>query len=148
MDPLSQGIVGSVAAQQKNSKEKILLITIIGFLSGMAPDLDVFIRSSYDPLLAIEFHRQFTHSLIFIPFGALIVTVFTRLIFFKILSFFENYIFAIIGYATHGFLDACTSYGTQLMWPFSNERYAWNIISIIDPLLTIPILFFLILTIF
>ena len=74
MDPLSQGIVGSVAAQQKSSKEKILLITIIGFLSGMAPDLDVFIRSSHDPLLAIEFHRQFTHSLAFIPIGALIVT--------------------------------------------------------------------------
>ena len=62
MDPLSQGIVGSVAAQQKSSKEKILLITIIGFLSGMAPDLDVFIRSSHDPLLAIEFQTIYSFS--------------------------------------------------------------------------------------
>jgi inner membrane protein len=37
-------------------------------------------------------------------------------------------------------LDACTSYGTQLFWPFSNERVTWNNISIVDPLFTIPIL--------
>ena len=42
-------------------------------------------------------------------------------------------------------LDACTSYGTQLFWPFSNERFAWNVVSIIDPLFTLPVIFFIIL---
>ena len=106
----------------------------------MAPDLDVFIKSSYDPLLSLEYHRQFTHSFIFIPFGAIIVTLFTYYFFKKYITFFENYIFAFIGYSTHALLDACTSYGTQLLWPFSNYRFAWNSVSIIDPLLTIPIL--------
>ena len=46
---------------------------LFGALGGMAPDLDVFIRSSTDPLLFLEYHRQFTHALIFIPFGGLIV---------------------------------------------------------------------------
>jgi inner membrane protein len=45
-----------------------------------------------------------------------------------------------LGYATHGLLDACTSYGTLLFWPFSNERITWNNISIVDPLFTIPAL--------
>ena len=148
MDPISQATFGGIFSQAFSSKKKIVAASMVGIIAGLSPDLDIFIRSGEDPLFRLEYHRQFTHSLIFIPFGALIVTVFTRLIFFKSLSFFENYIFAILGYATHGFLDACTSYGTQLMWPFSNERYAWNNISIIDPLLTIPILFFLILTIF
>ena len=49
---------------------KTLGIIGIGFLSGLAPDLDIFIRSESDPLLFLEFHRQFTHSLIFIPFVA------------------------------------------------------------------------------
>jgi inner membrane protein len=40
-------------------------------------------------------------------------------------------------------LDACTSYGTLLFWPFSNERITWNNISIVDPLLTIPVLILL-----
>src|SRR5690606_4631354 len=44
------------------------------------------------------------------------------------------------GYATHGLLDACTTYGTLLLWPFSDQRFAWNTISIIDPLFTLPIL--------
>ena len=45
-----------------------------------------------------------------------------------------------MGYATHGLLDACTSYGTLLFWPFSNERVTWNNISIVDPIFTIPVL--------
>jgi inner membrane protein len=45
-----------------------------------------------------------------------------------------------LGYATHGLLDACTSYGTLLFWPFSYERITWNNISIVDPLFTIPAL--------
>ena len=147
MDPITQATFGGIFAQAFSSKKKIVAASLVGIIAGLSPDLDVFIRSGEDPLFSLEYHRQFTHSLIFIPFGALIVTVFTRLIFFKSLSFFENYIFAILGYATHGFLDACTSYGTLLMWPFSNERYAWNNISIIDPLLTIPILILLTFTI-
>jgi len=49
------------------------------------------------------------------------------------------YVASFLGYATHGLLDACTSYGTQLFWPFSDERVTWNNISIVDPLFTLPI---------
>ena len=147
MDPISQGTFGGVFSQFFSSKKKITVATVIGIISGLAPDLDVFIKSSYDPLLSLEYHRQFTHSFIFIPFGALIVTLFTYYFVKKYVTFFENYIFAFVGYSTHALLDACTSYGTQLFWPFSNYRFAWNSISIIDPLLTIPILILMILAI-
>ena len=33
-----------------------------------------------------------------------------------------------------------TSYGTMLFWPFSQERYAASIVSIVDPLLTLPLI--------
>ena len=56
------------------------------------------------------------------------------------MSFKTIYIASFLGYATHGLLDACTSYGTLLFWPFSNERVTWNNISIIDPIFTIPVL--------
>jgi inner membrane protein len=46
---------------------------------------------------------------------------------------------AIAGYATHGLLDACTTYGTQLFWPFSDYRVAWNNVSIIDPIFTLAL---------
>ena len=75
MDPLTQGVVGATVSQQPANKKTILVATFLGFFSGLAPDLDIFIRSTNDPLLILEFHRQFTHSLIFIPVGGLICTI-------------------------------------------------------------------------
>ena len=108
----------------------------------MAPDLDVFIRSEHDPLLFLEFHRQFTHSLIFIPIGGFICAIVFFFLFAKRakVSFKLTYLFCTLGYGTHGLLDSCTSYGTQLLWPFTNTRYSWDTISIIDPLITVPLL--------
>ena len=138
MDPISQGTVGAAFAQPSANKNNIAKISIVGFLAGLAPDLDVLIRSSTDPVLFLEYHRQFTHSIFFIPFGALIVSTFIFPLVRKSLSFKTTYIASFLGYATHGLLDACTSYGTLLFWPFSNERITWNNISIVDPLLTVP----------
>jgi len=142
MDPVTQGVVGASVPQAISRKTTIGLATLLGWLSGMAPDLDTFIRSSTDPFLRLEFHRQFTHSLIFIPVGALIcATVFYHLFAKRRqLSFKLTYVFCLLGYATHGYIDACTSYGTQLLWPFSNERFAFNTISIVDPVFTVPLL--------
>jgi inner membrane protein len=138
MDPISQGTVGAAFAQSSANKTNIAKISVVGFLAGLAPDLDVLIRSSTDPVLFLEYHRQFTHSLFFIPFGALIVSALIFPLVRKSLSFKITYVASFLGYATHGLLDACTSYGTLLFWPFSNERITWNNISIVDPLLTIP----------
>ena len=142
MDPISQGTDGAAFAQSTANKKNILSISLIGFLAGLAPDLDVFIRSSTDPILFLEYHRQFSHSLFFIPFGALIVAVFLYPLFRKSINLRTVYLASFLGYATHGLLDACTSYGTLLFWPFSNQRVTWNNISIVDPLFTIPILIF------
>ena len=142
MDPITQGTVGAALAQSSANKNNILRIGVIGFLAGLAPDLDVLIRSSNDPILFLEYHRQFSHSLFFIPFGSLIVALLIFPLVKKSMSLKTVYIASFLGYATHGLLDACTSYGTQLFWPFSNERVTWNNISIVDPLFTIPILIF------
>ncbi len=41
---------------------------------------------------------------------------------------------------THPLLDCFTNYGTQIFQPFSDYRVAFNTISIVDPLYTIPFL--------
>ena len=146
MDPLTQGALGAALPQSISNKKSLGIIGIIGFLSGLAPDLDIFIKSENDPILFLEFHRQFTHSLVFIPFGGLICALVLYFIIskrFKI-SFKETWIYSTLGYATHGLLDSCTSYGTLLFRPFSQTRIAWNNISIIDPLFTIPLLIFVV----
>ena len=142
MDPLSQAVLGSIAAQSYSKKSTLAKAAVIGGLAGVAPDLDVLISSPHDSLLALEYHRHFTHSLLFIPLGGLICALIFTLTLgsWWQLSFKQIAVWSLLGYATHGLLDACTSYGTQLLWPFSNYRVSWNIISIIDPLYTLPLL--------
>ncbi|MCK5723952.1 MAG: metal-dependent hydrolase [Gammaproteobacteria bacterium] len=140
MDVLSQAVLGASLSQSfAKDKSKQLSALLIGVLAGMAPDLDVLIYSSDDPILFLEFHRQFTHSLFFIPFGALLCTLVLYPFIKNKLTFSQIYLFSFLGFATHGLLDACTSYGTQLFWPFSDQRISWGIVSIVDPFFTIPI---------
>jgi len=147
MDPLTQGLLGASLSQSASKKQHLVVAGALGLLSGMAPDLDALIRSESDPLLALEFHRQFTHSLLFIPMGSLICALALYPLFAKRcgLSFKQIWLYCALGYGTHALLDSCTTYGTQLLWPLTNERFAWNTISIIDPVYTIPILILLVL---
>ncbi len=45
---------------------------------------------------------------------------------------------------THPLLDAFTAYGTQLFAPFSDYRVAFNTISVVDPIYTLPFIAFLV----
>lgn len=142
MDPLTQGTLGAVLPQATRRKTHIAAAGALGFLSGMAADLDIFISSPSDPLLFLEYHRQFTHSLVFIPVGGLLMALALYWILGRRwkLGFRRTALFCTLGYATHAVLDSATSYGTMLLWPFSDERFAWKIISIVDPLFTLPVL--------
>ena len=137
MDLLTHGLLGGTLAQACSNKGETRAATTVGFLAALLADADALIQSSADPLLTLEYHRQFTHSLIFIPFGALLVTLILWPAFKAYghpLGFLRIYLYALLGCATSGFLDACTSYGTHLLWPFTGGRIAWSIIPIFDPL--------------
>ncbi|MEM7001739.1 MAG: metal-dependent hydrolase [Pseudomonadota bacterium] len=140
MDPVSQGAIGAVFAQSIQRREQLAAAAWLGVAAGMAPDLDVFIQSSTDPLLFLEYHRHFTHALVFIPFGAAIVATALFPWAKRFLTFKQAYLACFLGYASHGLLDACTSYGTQLFWPFSDQRVTWNNIAVVDPAFTLPLL--------
>lgn len=145
VDPVTQGALGAALSQcagNTGNKERMAQATLCGALAGMAPDLDVLIRSSSDPILFLKFHRHFTHSLAFIPVGAAVCAV----VFYFALGRRRGwtpkstYLFSLLGYATHGLLDACTSYGTMLLWPFSDQRVAWSNVAVVDPMVTLPLL--------
>jgi len=138
MDILTQGLLGAAAAQSSVPMTKVKAkATLIGFLSGLLADTDVFFRLlTSHPLDPIVLHRQLTHSIFFMPIGALIVAL-VFCVFKKNRPYFKSIYWAsLFGYATHALLDCCTSYGTQLFYPFSNVRIAWDSIAIIDPIYT------------
>ena len=140
MDILTQGLAGGVLAQSLANKDEKKVATLVGVVAGLLADADILIRSSTDPLLNIEYHRHFSHSLVFIPLGATIAMLLLWPFLRRHLSVKRLYLFCLAGYSMSGVLDACTSYGTHLFWPFSDERVALNIISIVDPVFTLILL--------
>lgn len=134
MDIVTQGLLGAVAAQSGGARRDLRSAAFGGAVAAMLADADVLIRSDTDPLLVLEYHRHFTHALAFIPIGALLASLVLWPLLRGRLSWRRTYWFALLGYATAGLLDACTSYGTRLLWPFSDASIAWSIVAVVDPL--------------
>ena len=158
MDPLTHVLLGANVGYVGCGRKIGRAAALAGGLAAFAPDADVFIRSAADPLLAIEHHRGFTHSFAFAPVGAAIVAVVIRgLLSWRarlragqrrhgVRPFSEPpppwltlWLACLIGYVSHALLDAATTYGTQLLWPFSRYRAGWDVISIIDPVFTVAL---------
>ena len=140
MDPLTHALVGASAARIVVSRPLGRAAWLPGAVGALLPDADALIRSSADPLLYAEFHRHFTHSLAFIPLGGAIAAL-PWLLRARHRPRWKAYLAATtVAYATHGLLDAATTWGTRVLWPFSDVRVAWNWISIIDPVFTLIVL--------
>lgn len=140
MDLLTQGLAGALLASAGAKPDERRHAAIAGFAAGLLADADVLIRSSDDPLLFLEFHRHFTHALAFIPIGGLLAACLLWPFLRRRVGFARLCLFTLLGYAPSGLLDACTSYGTLLLWPFSETRVAWSVIAIVDPLFTLGLL--------
>lgn len=112
---------------------------IYGALLGTLPDLDVAI-SYPDPVSSMTYHRGFSHSLIVL--SALSCVLAWLLAKFKPSPHYSSrrLLLAIwLALITHPLLDAFTTYGTQLFWPFMPTPTAWSTIFIVDPVYTVPL---------
>lgn len=140
MDSLTQIVLGAAVGEAVLGKKIGNRAMLWGAVAGTIPDLDVVWRYLTDTITATELHRGFSHSIIFALiaaplFGWLVHKLkkrpevgwrgWTSLFFW--------------GLFTHPLLDAFTTWGTQLFWPF-DWRMAFNSIFVIDPLYTVPFL--------
>lgn len=141
VDPVSHVLLGASLGYAAFGRRLGRAAAGVGALGGLAPDVDILIRSATDPLVAIEAHRGFTHALVFVPVGAAAVAGLwlvspagrTRD------RWLALWAAAALAWLSHALLDAATSYGTQLLWPFSRHRAGWDLISIIDPIFTLAL---------
>lgn len=140
MDILTHFTLGAAGAAALAPSKETRWAALAGGLAGLLPDADALIESAADPLLNLEFHRHFSHALTFVPVGALIASALLWLVMRRHLTFPRLYGYCLIGYLLAPLLDACTSYGTHLLWPFSDQPVAWSIIPIVDPLFTLAVL--------
>ncbi|MCB9032608.1 MAG: metal-dependent hydrolase [Chitinophagales bacterium] len=146
MDSLTQFVLGAGVGELTAGKKLGWKAQLIGGLAGTIPDLDVFASSfiNGDELTSLRTHRAYSHALfvhlfLAIPFAYLFYRLFKRK-----LSFTRWYLLFFLGFATHTLLDCCTTYGTQLLLPFTHGLIAFNNIAVIDPLYTLPFMFLLI----
>lgn len=137
MDPLTHAITGAAIGYALGGHKLQRHAAAVGALAGIAPDIDHFVSSEADPLLYVEFHRYFTHSILFAVAGSFITTLPWLLVKRFRAAWRLLWLCAWGAYVSHGLLDASTTWGTQLYWPFSRARVSWDIISIVDPVFTL-----------
>lgn len=155
MDSLTQIVLGAACGEAILGKKIGNKALLFGAIGGTIPDLDIFIGPWLysNEIQAMAFHRGFMHSILFSIFGAfffgwLVYKLYNRgkryntstLKDWRLLFFWSLF--------THPILDCFTPYGTQLFYPFTDYRVAFNNISVVDPLYTIPFLICLIVLLF
>jgi inner membrane protein len=139
MDTLTHGLTGAVIAKAIDDKKIGNWGTIAGLAMGFFPDTD-FLLGLFNRQFYLQYHRDFTHSLLLLPFYAL----FFSWVFVKISKrpyFWSFYKICLPVLISHVFLDLFTSYGTMMFSPFFEGRYSWDLVFIID-LIFSGILFF------
>lgn len=143
MDSVTQIVLGAAVGEAVLGKKVGNKAMLYGAVAGTIPDLDVLASHFTDTVTALSIHRGFTHSIVFsvlfAPIFGWLVSRYERFKDFKNWSWLFFWAFV-----THPILDAHTTWGTQLFWPF-DLRLAFKTIFVIDPLYTLPFLVFLIL---
>lgn len=144
MDTITHGIVGALIGKGFFSERNGRVATFAATAGAMFPDVDVVQEIfSSDPLAIVKYHRAITHSFVALPFFAAFLAWITRAGFafakkrwslrdWEAPSWGILFIIYSIAIASHIFLDAMTSFGTRIWYPFSSERVAWDLLFIID----------------
>ena len=142
MDNLTHAALGVCAGlAARRAGAPVAPAALAALLAAEAPDLDVLIRSANDPLVAFRWHRHFTHSFAFLPVFMFLAAWLAAWIFRgkHETSTHQLLLPAAAGGLSHLLCDACTSYGTMLLWPFSDARIAWDCLPIVDVAVTLPL---------
>jgi membrane-bound metal-dependent hydrolase YbcI (DUF457 family) len=141
VDPLSHAVLGAAVAHGLFGRRLGLKAAAWGAAAAVLPDIDIFFRVGADDFTALARHRGLTHGLAFAPllgslWGYLLARHYARG------SPSTATLWRWIGVVTialwsHPLLDWLTPYGTQLLQPFSDRRFALPVMPIIDPIYTL-----------
>ena len=145
MDSLTQIVLGAAVGEAVLGKKVGNKAMLYGAIGGTIPDLDAIAGNFTDVITATEIHRGFTHSIVFsIIFAPIFGWIISKIEKTAAVNW-KNWSWLMFwALFTHPLLDAHTTWGTQLFWPF-DLRLAYKNIFVIDPLYTLPFLVFLIL---
>ncbi len=149
MDSLTQIVLGAACGELTLGKKVGNKALLWGAIAGTIPDLDTFSSIWLNDIDSNYYHRGVTHSILFAVIMSPVMGSIVHSIHKKSDTTFKNWSWLFFwGFFTHSLLDACTTWGTKLFWPFSNWAVSLKTIFVIDPLYTLPFLLSLIILMF
>lgn len=157
---ITQAALGTCIAQAGFTEKLGRKSLLVGAVCGLLPDFDFLLSIGGDRFTYLATHRGWSHSIFLLPIFAFPVAWLAMKWAIKqkkplgklqqesqtevkppsIDSYWTWYHLCFWVLFTHPLLDVFTSYGTQLLAPFSSGRYALDGIAIIDPIYTIPLI--------
>jgi inner membrane protein len=141
MDSITQAALGAAIGQAVLGKNKSWKPLAFGALVATIPDLDVLFYLFYDGFDMLRIHRGISHSILFSLVAAFPIAYgIGRTDWARQFRFRRLWIFTFLCLFTHILLDTFTSYGTQLLLPFSDARLGFDSINVVDPVYTLPLL--------
>lgn len=134
MEPLTHGLLGATIGQAFYGRSLGRRALGWGAFAGMLPDVDI-VMSWTGPMGEFLYHRSITHSVWFGPVvgSALGWLAWRRPGKKPPASLAAWTSLFVVGLLTHPLLDALTTYGTQLLAPLSDRRFALDAVAIVDP---------------
>jgi inner membrane protein len=130
LDNLTHSLVGLFLARA-GFKHVTPRGTAVMVLAANAPDFDA-VSWFGGSAVYIHWHRNFTHSLIAIPFMALLTVAIVRWVGRKEVRWLPAFLIAMVAVASHLILDLTNVYGVRLLLPFSGHWFHWDLTPIVD----------------
>jgi inner membrane protein len=131
MDTVTATLLGATAGRAALHRRAGAAGVLVCAAGGLVPDLDALFAG--DTLAFIRLHRGPTHSLVgAVVLGAAYAGV-AKLLRARA-PFGALFAIGVLGNLVWGIgTDVITWWGTQVGWPFTDRRYGWGIVFIIDP---------------
>lgn len=141
MDSLTQIVLGAAVGEAVVGKKLGNRAMLWGAVAGTIPDLDVLLNPWLDTVQRLGFHRSLTHSFLFAMLVSPLLGLLLQRVYRRHGATFRDWtLLFFLGFTTHALLDSCTTWGTQLFWPFSRYGVAFYNVFVVDPLYTVPFL--------
>ncbi|MBN2371466.1 MAG: metal-dependent hydrolase [Vicinamibacteria bacterium] len=140
MDTPTQALLGAAIGQAGFGRSLGRQAVVFGAIGGLLPDLDILMAIA--PFGDMLHHRGFTHALWFdLLAGVVCGEVLWRWRGARRREERRSWIgLMVAALLTHPLLDLFTTYGTQILAPFSRRRFALDAVPIIDPAYSLPLL--------
>lgn len=146
MDFVTQITLGGAVGQATMHRELGNKAVLWGLLAGALPDLDIAAYPLLDTVTELTWHRSISHSILLtVVLTPILGWIIARMHHYEV-TVEKASLFSFLALGTHVLIDLFTTYGTQVFAPFTNTQVAWNLLFIVDPLFTLPLLIFLLLS--